>query len=319
MACRSVPAGLGRLAQNSLIAAGVPLWSVYQPPLPHNGIASQSPLVKVEVVYRTLDTATWDDPWFADLEPDAKLFFIYLITNRRTNACGVYEVTERQMAFETNLAGDRIHTLLIGLAPRIQWYPAEQIVWVRNFYRHNCHSPKMTTSAIGHLSRMPAHIRRDVAEIYPELGSDEDRVSIGYAKGMDTDTQVKEKEKEEAKGKAKAKGKGARAEYPPEFESFWTLVVRKEPSKAKTYEAWEKAVAREADPLEIIAGAERWAPVWEAVARDDMTKVAHATTWLNQDRWTVENPAMPRASPNGRVASPQAMFDLAQRYEEAGV
>ena len=93
----------------------------------------------------------------------------------------------------------------------------------------------------------------------------------------------------------------ARADYPPEFEQFWATVVRQEPSKSKAFEAWQKAQQRtDATPEEIYEGLMRVVPAHRATAAEDITKVPHITTWLNQDRWTVQRPAMPaRASPNG--------------------
>jgi len=88
--------------------------------------------------------------------------------------------------------------------------------------------------------------------------------------------------------------------YAPEFESFWALYPRKEPSKRKAFEAWSKANSR-ASPAEIEAGLKRWLPIFAACEPD---KVPHATTFLNQDRWEVERPtsrAQPRASPDGRL------------------
>jgi hypothetical protein len=91
-----------------------------------------------------------------------------------------------------------------------------------------------------------------------------------------------------------------RLEYPGEFETFWGAVVRKEPSKAKAFEAWQKAQERtEATPAQIQDGLRRIAPIWEQF--DDPSKIPHITTWLNQDRWTVEHPTGPsRASPGNR-------------------
>jgi hypothetical protein len=88
------------------------------------------------------------------------------------------------------------------------------------------------------------------------------------------------------------------------FDQFWSLVIRKEPSKAKARESWDKAIRGDGkrgptDPEVIIAGLRRWIPVWETMG--DKTLIPHATTWLNQSRWTVESPAMPSTSPNGRV------------------
>lgn len=87
------------------------------------------------------------------------------------------------------------------------------------------------------------------------------------------------------------------------FDEFWKLVVRKEPSRAKAYESWVKVTTRRenpANPQDIIAGLMRWLPVWKAQA--DPSKVPHITTWLNQERWTVENPAVPS---NGQPPKPE--------------
>lgn len=89
---------------------------------------------------------------------------------------------------------------------------------------------------------------------------------------------------------------GVRVQYPPEFEEFWDDVVRKEPSKAKALDCWQRA-RHKAPAEEILAGLRRWLPVW-AVTEPD--KVPHITTWLNQERWTVERPTPPN---NGRVMS----------------
>jgi hypothetical protein len=86
------------------------------------------------------------------------------------------------------------------------------------------------------------------------------------------------------------------------FDEFWALVVRKEPSSGKAFESWMKATEK-AHPDDILAGLKRWLPVWHAT--EDKTKIPHITTWLNQERWTVEHPAMP--SQNG--AHPEAAAD----------
>ena len=39
--------------------------------------------------YRQLHTHIWSDNWFAELEPDLKLLFIYLFSNERASICGL--------------------------------------------------------------------------------------------------------------------------------------------------------------------------------------------------------------------------------------
>jgi hypothetical protein len=102
--------------------------------------------------------------------------------------------------------------------------------------------------------------------------------------------------------------------YAAEFETFWSRVLRKEPSKAQALKSWERAFARhkDLDPAAVIAGLERWLPVWRQV--EDASKIPHMTTWLNQDRWTVEQPTMPGVvSPNGHAAAEE--FVQSERFE----
>lgn len=85
------------------------------------------------------------------------------------------------------------------------------------------------------------------------------------------------------------------------FDAFWADVVRKEPSRARAREAWDKA-RQHASAEAISAGLARWLPVWEQF--EDATKIPHITTWLNQQRWTVEQPLAPGAEPPRRATEP---------------
>lgn len=85
------------------------------------------------------------------------------------------------------------------------------------------------------------------------------------------------------------------------FGRYWALVVRKEPSRAKALEAWDKAIAKGADPEQIIAGMRRHREAHLAI--EDATKIPHATTWLNQQRWTAD-PTMPGDAPRDDADGP---------------
>lgn len=146
-------------------------------------------------MYRQVDTGTWDDPWFAELEPDGKLLFLYLLTNRRSTAAGVFEITARAMAFETGLDTKRVKAALDSVASRVSWWPEHQVVWVRNFLRHQAVSPKFYMSAWSEMRDMPDDIRAEVGQVYPILTRDEkppekkediEALLIPYPKGIDT-------------------------------------------------------------------------------------------------------------------------------------
>ncbi len=53
--------------------------------------------------HRYILTEIWDESWFGELSPLAKLVYLYLITNPSTNLAGVYQKREKAIAFECSL------------------------------------------------------------------------------------------------------------------------------------------------------------------------------------------------------------------------
>ena len=84
-----------------------------------------------------------------------------------------------------------------------------------------------------------------------------------------------------------------RADYSPEFETFWATYPRKE-AKRQAWKAWGKAIER-ATPEQITAGARRYAD--DPNRSDQFTK--HGSTWLNADGW--EDEPLPSASGRGNT------------------
>ncbi|HWV36405.1 MAG TPA: hypothetical protein VNZ55_12285 [Thermomicrobiales bacterium] len=118
---------------------------------------------------RLVDCGTWDDPWFADLEPAGKLVFLYLLTNRRSTAAGAFEITARAMAFETGLTDDHIRDVLSSFGDRVVWWPEHQIIWVRNFYKHQYANENFRKSARGFVADLPFEVQRAIGAQYPDL------------------------------------------------------------------------------------------------------------------------------------------------------
>lgn len=125
------------------------------------------------MIYRTVSCETWGDPWFADLSAPGKLVFLYLFTNARTTAAGVYEITTRQIAFDTALDEDQVCELLrVDLANKVRWWPDLRIVWVCNFFKRQAAQSNSNNFAIGArkaLSAFPPHVQAAVYAFYPEL------------------------------------------------------------------------------------------------------------------------------------------------------
>ena len=61
---------------------------------------------------RVVNTKFWTDTYVTELDPSEKLVFIYLITNNLTNISGVYEITPRQISFDTGFELETIKRIL---------------------------------------------------------------------------------------------------------------------------------------------------------------------------------------------------------------
>ena len=65
---------------------------------------------------RFTDAEKWADPWFVELDPQAKLFWLYLLDN--VDQCGVWEKFEKKFHFETGI-GISIDALIEDLGDRV--------------------------------------------------------------------------------------------------------------------------------------------------------------------------------------------------------
>lgn len=54
--------------------------------------------------HRYITTDIWQARWFKKLSIEAKYLYFYLLTNPQTNLCGVYEIMDEQIQFDTNIA-----------------------------------------------------------------------------------------------------------------------------------------------------------------------------------------------------------------------
>ncbi|MED1412837.1 MULTISPECIES: DnaD domain-containing protein [Bacillus] len=64
-------------------------------------------------IFRQVHTSFWNDVKVQeDFTPEDKYFFLYLLTNPQTKQIGVYQITKKQMAFETGYSHETIKALM---------------------------------------------------------------------------------------------------------------------------------------------------------------------------------------------------------------
>lgn len=85
---------------------------------------------------RTIATSFWGDQYIEELTPTEKLLYLYLLTNRATLLCGLYECTERAMAYETGLPISDIREALKRFTADGKIIFDGGLVYVVNYARH---------------------------------------------------------------------------------------------------------------------------------------------------------------------------------------
>jgi len=119
--------------------------------------------------YRQIHTRMWSsDSWFCSLEPALKLLFIYLFSNSRASACGLYELPIAIVPFETGLP---METVVRGFdiftkADKIKYDPETGVMWVKNMFKYQS-SPS---------PRLVARIRADIRAV-PECALKDEALS----------------------------------------------------------------------------------------------------------------------------------------------
>lgn len=108
--------------------------------------------------FRNIHTRIWKDSWFSELEPDAKLLFIYLFSNERASVCGMYELPMKYIVFETGLDHNRVMELFAEFERAKKAYYRDGVVWVVNLRKYN---------DSGNSSKVAIRIQKDL-EIIPD-------------------------------------------------------------------------------------------------------------------------------------------------------
>ena len=172
-------------------------------------------------IFRKVHVTFWKDEFVESLTPEQKFFYLYLLTNDRTTQCGIYEITIKQMCYDTGYNDDTIKKLLeffINIG-KIKYSINTKEIALKNWVKYNdSNSPKVKSC------------------IDNELKKVKDRVLIQYIYSMDTHPQEEEEQEEE---------KEQEQYINIDFDFFWTMYDKKVGVKEKLKSKWKKLTDEE--------------------------------------------------------------------------
>lgn len=92
-------------------------------------------------IYRNVSMTFWTDSKVADdFSADDRYIYLYLFTNPHSNLCGCYEISYRQMAYETGLDANKLKTVIRRLQDRhdvIRYNEDTKEVLLLNWHKYN--------------------------------------------------------------------------------------------------------------------------------------------------------------------------------------
>jgi hypothetical protein len=97
-------------------------------------------------IFRKIHTQFWSDPFVQTLSPEKKYFFLYLLTNEKTKQCGIYEISKRQISYDTGYTIDTVSILLEYFISekKIMFSDVTNEIAIKNWNKYNGNpSPKV--------------------------------------------------------------------------------------------------------------------------------------------------------------------------------
>ena len=129
---------------------------------------------------RKIYTKIWKDDWFCSLSQNSKLLFLYLLTNESIGFSGCYELSDRQIVFDTNIKD--LEKIKKELFPKIIFFNGW--VYVVNAQGYNNFVGDSFEKAIKkEIDLIPENIKNTLinAKEYPTP-----EVTVGYSGGTNS-------------------------------------------------------------------------------------------------------------------------------------
>lgn len=97
-------------------------------------------------VYRNIHISFWQDDFIIDLTPEEKYFYLYLMTNSKTNQAGCYEISRKIMEVETGYNRETLEKLISRFTEygKIKYCEKTKEILLCNWYKYSwSKSPKV--------------------------------------------------------------------------------------------------------------------------------------------------------------------------------
>lgn len=114
---------------------------------------------------RSINTKIWDDVWFESLTSEEKLVWLYLLTNKNTNMLGVYELSEKKIAFEIGLPLENIRKAFKSFESQKRGKYINGYVVLFNWIKNQSYNTNMKKSALSDYHKLPTSLKISIKTV----------------------------------------------------------------------------------------------------------------------------------------------------------
>jgi len=143
-------------------------------------------------IYRNVSMSFWTDSKIADdFTVEDRYFYLYLFTNPHTNLCGCYEISTKQISWETGLSVAKVKNLIKRMCEThnvIRYCEETKELLIINWHKYNWTSSEKFRKP---LSKEILNVKSALFRDYlTDIFNGNDTVSIGYPYPTDTTVTV---------------------------------------------------------------------------------------------------------------------------------
>ena len=128
---------------------------------------------------RRFDSARWGQAWWENLTGPEKLIYWYLESNDRCPACGIYTVTFKRIAQETDHPLPLVERAIMSMQPHIMYDRSFDMVFIRRFIKDQRAGKNWMISVERELNKLEPH------PFIKEFLQENHIFKIGYKKPLD--------------------------------------------------------------------------------------------------------------------------------------
>lgn len=110
---------------------------------------------------RPFDTEFWEDEYILQLDINAKLLFLYFLTNSKTNFAGIYKIALQKVAFETKIELEEVENILAKFQDDNKIIYKDGFLWIKNYIKYQSLTPNIVKNIKKMLNQLPRNILKE--------------------------------------------------------------------------------------------------------------------------------------------------------------